>query len=137
MRCALSAFGSGSTQAYPLRQQPLLAARRRQAGMQRARIGRTIGGNIPEKQRVALASLVARVDRGKGSLAALVIVVEIDEECDDALSLTSEIAHMTRRVLVEIIVMRTKLLAHLVLQHRSRLEAADGQARARSASRPP
>jgi len=99
------------------------------------RSGRAIGGNIPEKQRVALGSPVTRLDRRKRGLAAVVIVVEIDKERDDALTLAREVVGMAGRVRIEVIVMGVELLAHLILQHRRRLEARERQARERCNAR--
>src|SRR5258708_21690417 len=71
---------------HPLREQKFFAARRRQPGMKHALVRLPVRQHIPEEQRVADSALVAPIELGEVCFAALIILIEIDEEGQHALA---------------------------------------------------
>ena len=84
--------------------------------MHRAVVGRTAGIGIREKQRVATAAAIAQPDARKFRLAAVIVLVQVDEKCQDALPMQFEFASErgSRRFLE--VGVKAELLARLVAQ---------------------
>src|SRR5258706_9062593 len=87
--------------------------------MQQAPVGLSVRQHIPEEQRIARLALVAPIELRKVRLSALEILTEIDEESEHALAIFGDLPRIARLRRVEEIVMRKKLLAGCVMEHRA------------------
>src|SRR3954452_25584662 len=95
----------------PLRKDPLLPRRRRQARMQGQWIGTAVAGHIGEEEGVALVRLKVEPEFGKARLAAAVTLVEIDQEGRDALAEARQILAVGRICRIEKVVVRLETLS--------------------------
>src|SRR5690606_36648169 len=105
---------------HPFRKQPFDAGGDRRSGMQGARIGPPVS-HVPEDQRVAGLALEAPVEAREGGGAALVVVVEINQKGDDALTETLHFLSEMRHARFDEIEVRFVFLAGLVMQDFGRL----------------
>src|SRR6185503_9518766 len=98
--------------ANPLREEPFLSTRGRKPRMQRPPVRCALFVHIPEQDRIALAAAIAPVEREERGLRRIEFVIEIDEECRDALARGGDVLRIGRHRRIEEIEMRRKLLAH-------------------------
>src|SRR5271169_6438613 len=85
--------------------------------MKRALVERATGRHIPEEEGLALAALPERVKHRKLRFAALVVVVEIDQDCEYALADLSQFFFVIRRVNIDNDVeMGLEFVSHQIVQ---------------------
>src|SRR5947208_16165266 len=84
--------------------------------MQRAPVRNAVFGDVPEDQRISLATLEAATEHRKRRVPGLIIVVEIDEQGKHPLAAGRYVLRMAWKTHVQEIVMRSELLSDLVVQ---------------------
>src|SRR6185436_20621819 len=85
-RLNLGARAEHDAIADELRHQPFFVVLRRQARVHHAQIRLSVAQRVREEEALAFGAVVAEAKARKGRLAALVVVVQVDEERDDALA---------------------------------------------------
>ena len=109
-------FSAHGAAANPLRQEPLGAACGRQACVHGSAIRLRLPRLHLRIKGIAAPTAVSKANKRERRLAALVIVVEVHEECQDALSMVLDLARQHRgRWLLEVR-MQAELLSRLVVQ---------------------
>src|SRR5215510_5826113 len=90
--------------------------------MYRLPIRRAIGRHVPEEKPIAGVPLAADARERKLGLASLEILIQIEQESQDALPVPYDLLGKSRLRVIEIIMMRREDLTRLVVQHRGSFE---------------
>ena len=99
--------------------------------MQGSNVRSAVGERVDEKESLAAAAPVAYAESRKLGLAAGVVVIEVDEEGDEALAALADMPLVVRHVGVDEIEVLGDLLADVVVQDRHRFEVPERHAEAR------
>ena len=94
--------------------------------MQRAPIRAAILERIDEVETVAASAFVLEPDGHEVGFAPLVVVIQVQQERHDTLTLASNLIGVIRYQRIDEIEMLRALLAGVVVQHRQRLELPEG-----------